>query len=126
MVVGDDLLAIAILDPVKLEPRLTEKFAAKGYGLLDRREFEKVILALAGPGEQQQYKPYRLHREFPRLRLRPLIRRRLPQPICHFSSLRANIHIVPGAGRPQFAGKCEPRAPRLEPFSLRCYGPAPL
>ena len=62
MIVGHNLFAVAVLNAVKLETGFAEQFAAEGNGFVDRREFEKVVLTLAGPGKQQQYKPNRLHR----------------------------------------------------------------
>ena len=51
MIIGQDRSAIGVLDPVKLEPGPAMELAAVGYGLLDRRELQKVVLAFARAGE---------------------------------------------------------------------------
>ena len=62
MVEGYQRPAMLVLDRVQLEPRPAVKFAAIGDGILDRREFEKIILAFARSSEQQQHEPDGLQR----------------------------------------------------------------
>jgi hypothetical protein len=76
MVIEYERLAVAILDRFQLEPWLAVKFAAKGNGILDRGELEKVVLAFTRAGEQQQDKPNRLHCVSPRQRRSPTNRRK--------------------------------------------------
>ena len=65
MIIADERLAVGVLDSLKLEPGLRGKLAAIGDRLFDRGKFEEVVFAFPRAGEQQQYKPNRLHRDSP-------------------------------------------------------------
>lgn len=65
MVKGHERFAFGVLNPVKLEPALAIQLPSIGNGVFDGGKFQEIILALARASEQQQYKPYRLHRLSP-------------------------------------------------------------
>lgn len=52
MIIGQERSALGVLNPVKLEPAFTEKFATIGDRIFDRREFQEVVLALARTDQQ--------------------------------------------------------------------------
>ena len=77
MVEGDQRPADAILDRFKLEAGTAVEFAPIRHGVLDRRELQKVVLALTWSGEQQQHEPNGLQTRVPPCRLR----RRTPEAV---------------------------------------------
>jgi hypothetical protein len=76
LIKGDQRPAILVFNRVKLEPGTSVELAAIGHGILDRRKFEKVILAFAWSGEQQQHEPNGLQRVPPSVA--PVVGRRKP------------------------------------------------
>ena len=65
MVEGDQGAAVGILDRLELKAGTAVQLAAIGHGVLDRRELQKVVLALTRSGEQQQHEPNGLQRVSP-------------------------------------------------------------
>lgn len=57
VVEADERPAFFVLDPLQLEPGIVNHFTAVGDGVLDRREFEKIVLAFPRTAEHQQHKP---------------------------------------------------------------------
>lgn len=62
MVVADERATIEIFDPFELEAPFSKELASIGNSFLDRREFEKIILAFAWAIKKQQHEPDGLQR----------------------------------------------------------------